>query len=85
MLELIDIRTLALSSAFILVTLAIVMVLYQTQRKIYRGFTSWVWAQSLFALAFLMLETRSFLPDIIQIMGGNGALLTGFIFAPQEF
>ena len=85
MLELIDIRTLALSSAFILVTLAIVMVLYQTQRKIYRGFTSWVWAQSLFALAFLMLETRSFLPDIIQIMGGNGALLAGFIFARQEF
>ena len=44
MLELIDVRTLALSSVLILVILAIVMVMYQTQRKVYHGSKSWVWA-----------------------------------------
>lgn len=85
MLELIDIRTLAIGSVLILVILALVMILYQTQRKTYRGFRSWVWAQGMFALAYLAFGTRDILPDIFSIVLGNGMALTGFFFARQGF
>ena len=85
MLELIDVRTLALSTAFMLMLMTVVMVLYQVQRKVYQGFNLWVWAQSLFALGFLIQGTRDFLPDIIAIIVGNGLLMAGFIFARRGY
>ena len=85
MLELIDIRTLALSTSLILMLLAVVMVLYQAQRKVYRGFNSWVWSQIMFALGFLLQGTRDFLPGLIFILGGNGAIFAGFIFARRGY
>ena len=85
MLNLIDIRTLALSSALTLMLLAVVMILYQAQRKVYRGFNSWVWAQSMFALGFLLLGARDLLPSFVPIIGGNGAILAGFVFARRGY
>jgi len=85
MLELLDIRTFAISTALILSILAVVMLVYQTHRKIYRGFRSWVWAQIMFALAYLMFGTRNILPDLFSIIIGNSVLLAGFFFARQGY
>jgi diguanylate cyclase (GGDEF)-like protein len=85
LLELIDVRTLALSTAFMLMLMTVVMVLYQAQRKVYEGFNLWVWSQSMFALGFLIQGTRDFLPGLISIIGGNGMIMAGFIFARRGY
>lgn len=66
-----DIRTMGILSALTPFILGCIMLVYQRERKVYRGFHRWLLANFGMGLGFGLASLRGFIPDFSSIVLGN--------------
>jgi diguanylate cyclase (GGDEF)-like protein len=66
-----DIRTMGILSAVTPFVLGFVMLAYQRERKVYRGFRHWLVANFGMGIGFALLSLRGFIPAFSSIVLGN--------------
>ena len=78
-----DVRSILLTSTAVALILTVMMLYYWKTRKVYAGFTQWVWGDIFITLGFFLLALRDYIPDYVSIIIGNMSIVLALVILHQ--